>query len=133
MDSEYNPIRSVDGVSVKCPSSYKWKLQDLSDNSAGRNSDWEMNKSRKAQIVGLELKWKNISIEDASNILKAFNPEYIRVEYLDAKEGVWRESEFYVGDRAAPLYNCKLGLWSEISFNIIERKGVVEGVDSGIS
>lgn len=130
--NEYNPIRAVDGVSVKCPSSYKWKLQDLSDEKAGRNGDWEMNKSRKAQIVGIELKWKNVTLEEGSNILKAFNPEYITVNYLDAKEGVWRESVFYVGDRGAALYNSKIGRWSDISFNIIEQKGVVEG-DSGIS
>lgn len=132
-NNEYNPIRSVDGVSIKCPSDYKWKEQDISDNAAGRDSAYVMNKSRKAQIVALELKWKNVSIEDASAILKAFDPEYVRVCYLDAKAGVWRESEFYTGDRAAPLYNGELGVWKEISFNIIERKGQVMGDASGIS
>ncbi|MBQ9086961.1 MAG: hypothetical protein IJY47_07215 [Clostridia bacterium] len=121
MNEKYNPIKSVDGVAVKCPSSYKWRLEDLSAGYAGRTEGYQMDKARLGQVIGLDLKWKNVTTEDASAILKAFNPEYIRVCYLDPKEGLFRTSEFYVGDRAAPLYNCQTGLWSEISFSIIER------------
>lgn len=120
----YNPIRSVDGVAVKCPSSYKWKLEDLSNKSAGRTEDTIMDKNRIGQIVGIELSWKNVSITDAKTILQQFNPEYVEVEYLDAKEGKYVKSIFYVGDRSAPLYNSELGLWSNISFNLVERSGV---------
>jgi len=124
MSNEYNPIRSVDGSSIKCPCDYKWKLEDLSAADAGRTETYGMDKARMGQIVGLDLRWQNVTTEDASAILKAFNPEYITVCYLDPKEGLFRTSEFYVGDRAAPMYNCKLGLWSEISFSIIERYAV---------
>lgn len=124
MSNEYNPIKSVDGAEIKCPCSFKWKLEDLSAADAGRTEDYTMDKARVGQIVGLDLKWKNVTTEDASAILKAFNPEYITVCYLDPKEGLFRTSEFYVGDRAAPLYNCETGLWQEISFSIIERNAV---------
>ena len=124
MSNEYNPVRSVDGAEIKCPSTYKWKLEDLSAADAGRTEVYQMDKARVGQIVGLDLKWKNVTTEDASAILKAFNPEYITVCYLDPKEGLFRTSEFYVGDRAAPLYNCETGLWQEISFSIIERNAV---------
>lgn len=124
MSNEYNPVRSVDGAEIKCPSAFKWKLEDLSAADAGRTEDYQMDKARVGQIVGLDLKWKNVTTEDASAILKAFNPEYITVCYLDPKEGLFRTTEFYVGDRAAPLYNCETGLWQEISFSIIERNAV---------
>ena len=124
MSNEYNPIKSVDGAEIKCPCSFKWKLEDLSAADAGRTEDYTMDKARVGQIVGLDLKWKNVTTEDASAILKAFNPEYITVCYLDPKEGLFRTTEFYVGDRAAPLYNCETGLWQEISFSIIERNAV---------
>ena len=128
MSNEYNPIKSVDGAEIKCPCSFKWKLEDLSAADAGRTEDYQMDKARVGQIVGLDLKWKNVTTEDASAILKAFNPEYITVCYLDPKEGLFRTTEFYVGDRAAPLYNCETGLWQEISFSIIERHAVeIEG------
>jgi len=124
MENENNPIRSVDGHSVKCPSAYTWKLEDISSSDAGRTEDTKMDKMRIGQVVGLELSWKNLTTEEVSAILKAFNPEYIMVSYLDAMEGTYVESEFYVGNRSAPLYNAAKGLWSNVSFNLIERSGV---------
>ena len=120
----YNPIRSVDGRAVICPSSYQWKLEDISASDAGRTEDTTMHKNRIGQVVGLELVWNNVSIEDAAELLQAFNPEYINVTYLDAMEGKYITSEFYVGNRSAPLYNSRLRKWSKISFNLIKRSGV---------
>lgn len=122
--NNYNPIRSVNGVAVKSPSSYKWKLEDLSASDAGRTEDTVMDKKRIGQLVGIELQWNKVSIPDASTILKQFNPEYITVVYLDAMEGDYIERVFYVGERSAPLYNGELGLWDNITFNLIGRSGV---------
>ncbi len=119
-----NPIKSVDGKAIKCPTGYQWKLQDISASDAGRTEDTNMDKKRIGQCVKLELEWKNVSIEDAATILQAFNPEYINITFLDAKKGGYVTSRFYVGDRAAPLYNATLGVWSKIAFNVIERSGV---------
>lgn len=123
MSNDCNPIRSVDGKSIKCPSSYLWKLEDVSSSDAGRTEDTLMHKNRIGQIVGLELSWQNISTEEVSTLLKAFDPEYIKVCYLDAKQGKYVTSEFYVGNRSAPMYNAVKGLWSNLSFNIVERSG----------
>lgn len=120
---EYNPLRSVDGKAIKCPSSFQWKLEDISASDAGRTEDTKMDKKRIGQIRKLELEWQNISMEDAAAILQAFNPEYITVCYLDAMKGDWVTSEFYVGNRSAPLYNSRLHVWNNISFNIVERSG----------
>lgn len=122
--SENNPIRSVDGKSVKCPSSYLWKLEDVSASDAGRTEDTMMHKKRIGQLVGIELSWQNIPTSEVSAILKAFNPEYIKVCYLDAMQGKYVTSEFYVGNRSAPMYNATKGLWQNVSFNLIERSGV---------
>lgn len=122
--TEYNPIRSVNGKSVKCPSSYVYKLEDVSASDAGRTEDMLMHKKRIGQLVGLELSWQNITTEEASAILKAFDPEYIEVCYVDAKQGKYVTSEFYVGNRSAPMYNCVKGLWSNLSFSLTERSGV---------
>lgn len=121
--SELNPLRSVNGKAIKCPSSYLWKLEDISASDAGRTEDTVMHKKRLGQLVGLELSWQNISTIDVSEILQAFNPEYITVCYLDAMQGKYVTSEFYVGNRSAPMYNARKGLWSNLSFNIIERSG----------
>lgn len=123
MNQEYNPIVSVDGHTVRPPSTYQWSLQDVSDPDAGRTEDALMHKLRKAQKVKLQLAWQNISTEEASPILTAFNPEYVEVEYLDPMVGGYVTKTFYVGDRSVPMYNNTIygGLWSNVAFNIIEQ------------
>lgn len=32
---EFNPIKSVDGKTCRCPSSYQWKLADVSASTQG--------------------------------------------------------------------------------------------------
>jgi len=121
--TEYNPIRSVDGKAIYCPSSYLWKLEDVSAPDAGRTEDTEMHKKRIGQIVGIELSWQNISSEVVAELLQTFNPEYIMVCYLNAMYNKYVTDEFYVGNRSAPLYNSRRGLWSSLSFNLIKRRG----------
>lgn len=118
-----NPIRSVDGNKVPCPSAYQYILQDVSGSGAGRTEDGKMRKERIGQVVGLSLSWNALKTKEISKILKAFDPEYIMVDYLDAKHGGYLKREFYVGDRTAPLYNSELGLWESLSLNIIFRDG----------
>lgn len=122
-NEQFNPIRSVDGVAVPCPTSYLWKLEDVSASDAGRTEDMVMDKKRIGQVVGIELSWSNISISKSSRVLQVFNPEYVMVEYLDAMLGGYCTKEFYVGNRSTPLFNAKLGLWQNISFNLIARRG----------
>lgn len=122
MASQYNPIQAVGtNTNIPAPSSYEYKLSDVSAADAGRTEDGKMHKMRIAQKVHLELSWQNVTTAVASTVLTAFNPEYIDVTYLDPKAGTTVTKRFYVGDRSAPAYNVARGLWSNISFNIIEQ------------
>lgn len=118
-----NPLISVGGVSVPPPSSYMFKLEDVSRQDAGRTEDNVMHKKRIGQLIGIELSWRYITTADASIILQAFNPEYLDITYLDPRAGQFMTSNFYVGNRSAPMYNATMGLWENVSFNIIERSG----------
>ena len=120
-NQQYNPIRSVNGATVPCPSSYQWKLSDVSDPDAGRTEDALMHKMLIAQKVHLELAWQNVPTSVASAVLNAFNHEYFTVTYLDPMANAYLTKTFYVGDRSVPAYNTLLGIWSNVSFNIIER------------
>lgn len=108
---------------VRAPAVYVWKLEDVSAADSGRTEDATMYKNRVGQIVGLELSWRNIGTAEASAIVNAFDPEYVFVTYLDLKSGDYETAEFYVGNRSAPLYNTRRGVWSSLSFNLIKRKG----------
>ena len=132
MSTNYNPLQSVGGVSnIPAPSTYVWKLEDISAPDAGRTENGYMQKKRIGQVVGLELGWQNITTEQANVILNAFQDEYINVTYIDPQFGsgslYTNTLEFYVGNRSAPMYNATLGLWSNVSFNLIDRKGAMKG------
>lgn len=118
-----NPIKTVNGVEIPQPDSYQWAEQDISASDAGRTEDTVMHKNRIGQTQQLQLEWKFVPISDAAVILKAFDPEYFTVEYLDAKAGGYISKEFYVGDRSAPLYNADSDRWESITFNLIARSG----------
>ena len=118
-----NPIRSVDGNKIPCPSTYQYTLQDVSGSDAGRLESGEMQKNRIGQVVGINLQWASLKTKEVSQILKAFDPEYIMVDYLDAKHGGYLKKKFYVGDRAAPLYNAELARWESLSLSIIMSDG----------
>lgn len=123
MWNENNPLRSVDGSAVLAPTTYKWELEDVSASDAGRTEDVAMHKKRIGQVVKLELTWEYLTTEQVSDLLQAFNPEYLTVCYLDAMKGKFVTSEFYVGNRTAPMFNAKQGLWETLEFNLIERYG----------
>lgn len=107
--------------SVKCPSSFVYRLQDVSAPEAGRTEDTLMQKMRIAQKVKIDLEWSGVTTAELSAILRAFNPEYISVKFLDPYANAVSTKTFYVGDRSAPMYNATEGLWENVAFNIIER------------
>lgn len=120
-EQDFNPIRSVDGVAMPCPSKYDWKLSDVSSSDAGRTEDGLMHKERITQKVHIELEWQHIKTDAAAQlILTAFNPEYIDVEYFDYKSNDYLTKRFYVGDRTVSSYNRAQAI-STITFNIIEQ------------
>ncbi len=121
-DQTYNPIKSVGGVQIPCPAVYEWSLNDISASDAGRTEDTVMWKKRVGQCAKVHLEWHYVDDAAAQTILSAFNGEYISIQYVDAMRGT-RTSVFYVGDRSSVMYNHKLGLWENISFDIIERSG----------
>lgn len=118
-----NFILKVDGVRMPCPSSYSYGLQDVSIAESGRTDDALMHKGRIAQKRKLALSWSELTPEETSTVLTAFNPEYFSVYFWDALDGRYETRTFYAGDRSAPLH-----FWfshnkrfETVSFDIIER------------
>ena len=117
----YNPIENVGGTFVPSPSVYQVEYNDISDPDAGRIEDGLMHKKRIGQKVKIQLAWNYVDDATASTVLTAFDPEYVSVKYKDPKTNSFQTKTFYVGDRFAPAYNRTVGLWTNISFNIIEQ------------
>ncbi len=116
-------VLKVGGVSMPCPSAFDWSLQDVSAAESGRTDDSLMHKNRVAQKRKIALTWSNLTAQETSTVLTAFNPEYISVYYWDAMAGEYQTRNFYVGDRKAPVKNWWVGnqRFETVSFDIIER------------
>lgn len=114
---------TVDGVTIKTPSTFSWGLQDVSDSASGRTQDALMHKNRISQKRKLSIGWNNPTREEAAAILQAFNPEYVSVRYPDAMSGTDETRIFYVGDRGSPMkiWTINNKRYSQVSFDIIER------------
>lgn len=119
--SEFNPIRSVNGKAIPCPSAYTFILSDVSAADAGRTEDTKMHKNKLGEMVKVELSFQNVDNETVYKVLNAFSEEYFTVEFYHPKYMTFKTSTFYVGDRTSPMYNHRLGLWQNLNLNIIER------------
>ena len=119
-DQTYNPIKTVDGTAIPCPSKYDWTVNDISDEDAGRCESGLMHKNRIARKRKLELEWQNVPIATANAVLAAFAPEYVNVNCLDPLANGYVTKRFYSGDQGASAYNVRINAWT-VSFNIIEQ------------
>lgn len=119
-NQNFNPIQTVKGIAVRCPSKYDWKESDVSSADAGRTEDGKMHKKLITKKVHLELEWQNVFDADAATILTAFDDEYVNVNYYDYKAAAFLTKKFYVGDRQVTTYSRNPGM-STIAFNIIEQ------------
>ena len=119
--SKFNPIRSVNGKAIPCPSSFTFILSDVSAADAGRTEDTVMHKNKLGEMVKIELSFQNIDNDTIYKVLNAFDSEYFTVEFYHPKFKVYKTSTFYISDRTSPMYNHSRGLWQNVSFNIIER------------
>lgn len=113
----------VDGKEIICPSVFEWGLQDVSAADSGRTEDTQMQKNRVGQKRKISLGWNGKSWKETSQILQAFNPEYIEVTYPDMLSGEYETRTFYVGDRTSNVVIWTVGkkLMEKVSFDIIER------------
>ena len=113
----------VDGMTMPCPSTWQWGLQDVSAGESGRTEDSLMHKNRVSQKRKIQVGYNGIKDSDAQTVLQAINPEYINVTYYDLMAGQNQTREFYVGDRSAPFkwwFDGKHILES-LTFYLIER------------
>lgn len=88
-----------------------------------RTDDALMHKNRVAQKRKIQVGYNGITDEKAGQILRAINPEYIRVTYFDLMAGQNETRWFYVGDRSSPFKWWWDGkhILESLTFDLIER------------
>ena len=102
----------VNGVAIKCPSSFSFGLQDISSPDAGRTQDTLMHKERVGQKVKLELSWNGLTWEENNQLL------------LDAENG-WGYSCLTMIDRETVgiFYESSV---AHMTFQAIKLKDIIK-------
>lgn len=122
----FNVIKTIDGTTLTIqPSKCTFSLKDISASDAGRTEDTQMQKKRLGQAWTIQLEWAGLSTSQMATIGRLFNNEYIQIQYWDYMENGYVTTEFYKGDSTSPVYNSEMDIWSNITFNLIQRKGRV--------
>lgn len=113
----------VDGVTMPCPSTWQWGLQDVSVGESGRTDDAIMHKNRVAQKRKIMVGYNGVNDETAGIVLRAVNPEYISVYYYDLMASDFQTRTFYVGDRSSNFKWWWDGkhILESLTFDLIER------------
>lgn len=102
---------------------FKWKKSDISGTNAGRTQDTIMHKNRIGEKRTLSLGWTNLTKNEITEILNAFEPEYVNVTYWDPLAGIDVTKSFYTGDIDAEVRWWCSGKerYSSLDFDVIER------------
>ena len=100
---------------------YTAVLATTSTEDSNRDMSLVMHNSPVGTVMGYDLKWTNLSLTEAAEILaEVVNKPSFTVHYLDILTGKWRDGEFYASNFNAPAATLEEGYerWNELSFNI---------------
>jgi len=105
------------------PGGLKWSIMSIQSADSGRAENGEMIATLVAKKRKLELKYANLTPEDAKAILEEVSGDmFFEVTYYDVLAGEQETRTFYVGDRSTDWYNYNIERGLEnLAFNIIEK------------
>lgn len=111
----------INGISIPTPSTMTVGVMDITD--ATRNARGNLIAEIITTKRKLNLSYKYLTSSQLSTLLKAIEPMFFQVEYIDPVIGGWRTGTFYVGDRNVEVFtyvneNIR---YKNITFNFIER------------
>ena len=105
------------------PGGLKWSIMSIHSADSGRAENGEMIATLVAKKRKLEIKYANLTPEDAKAILEEVSGDmFFEVTYYDVLAGEQETRTFYVGDRSTDWYNYNIERGLEnLAFNIIEK------------
>ena len=110
-------------IQPKSPGGLKWSIMSIQSADSGRAENGEMIATLVAKKRKLEVKYANLSPEDASAILAIVCGDmFFDVTYYDVLNAQQETRTFYVGDRSLDWYNYNIDRGLEnLEFHLIEK------------
>ena len=117
-------INGVDIARIIKHKGIKWTRNDIDSANAGRNLAGTMNRGRVTSKIKLEITCLPLNQDQAQELLRLIDPEYVTVDYIDPKLGVRTGIQFYSNNVPATFCSVKTDgsmEWDDISFPLVER------------
>ena len=114
---------SVNGSSIKFPTTIGWGFQDISSSESGRTLSGKMNKEVVANKRTLSCSWVLLTDAEAQALLSAIKIHtYVSVNYPDPFDGVNSTRVFYTGDPTATMKTVEnnVFMW-DVTIEFIEQ------------
>lgn len=110
-------------VQPKHQGGLKWSIMSIQSADSGRAEDGSMIATLVAKKRKLEIKYANLTPEEASDILNIVCGDmFFDVSYYDFLNKQQETRTFYVGDRSGDWYNYNIEKGIEnLAFNLIEK------------
>lgn len=102
----------------------KWSMNDVDSPDTGRMLDGEMERTRVATKIRLDVTCRPLLLSEASELLTAIMPVFIQVEYTDPQIGSSVTKTMYSNNRPAAFCIKKPDgreYWDGIAFPLIEK------------
>lgn len=116
-------VNNVNLIPYVASEGFKWSLNDLDSEEAGRTLDGVMHRGRVGYKRKLQVECRPLNSTQASIVLNAILPEFVTVVLTDPLVGGDYTCTMYCSTRPADM---KIAfdddeLWDGISFSLIER------------
>ena len=117
-------LLKINNKDLPAPTILQPTLQDLdSEDGTGRNQVGTMFRDRITVKRKVHCEWGVLSKEEMKNLLSAMSPASFKLIYPDPQEGILKEIEAYVGDRAPAMCTAISDtdwMWSGLSVDFVE-------------
>lgn len=110
-------------IQPKSPGGLKWSIMSIQSADSGRAESGKMIATLVAKKRKLEVKYANLSPDDAAAILAVVCGDmFFDVTYYDFLAAEQQTRTFYVGDRSGDWYNYNIDRGIEnLEFHLIEQ------------
>ena len=101
----------------------KWTRFDVEAPDTGRTLDGVMHRGRVAMKVRLDVTCRPLKTEEAMTVLRAIEPEYVTVQYIDPADGSVTRTMYSnnIPVTCAVAWEDGKAVWRDLSFPLIER------------
>lgn len=103
---------------------FKWTRNDVDSPDTGRMLDGNMERTRVATKVRLDITCRPLLLSEASDLLSAIMPVFVEVQYTDPQEGGTVTKTMYSNNNPASFCIKKPDgreYWDGITFPLIEK------------